>query len=143
MHFEIIVGSVLGASEYVADAVDAFLLKKNHTCQIHLNPTLKDIPKDNTWIIICSTHGAGELPENIQPFANELDNCQLTNQFLVIGLGDISYDTFCQGSITMQEKLEIAGAKIMISPLHIDVLNHPVPEEYAIEWLNENFAALK
>ncbi len=143
MHFEIIVGSVLGASEYVADAVEQFLNDKNHTCQIHLNPSLVEIPQDKRWIIICSTHGAGELPENIQAFAGELDNIKLSNKCLIIGLGDISYDTFCQGSITMQEKLESSGSQIMLPPLHIDVLNHPVPEEYAIEWLNDNFSAIE
>lgn len=143
MHFEIIVGSVLGASEYVADAVEEFLTQKNHTCRIHLTPSLQDIPQNENWIVICSTHGAGELPDNIQPFAKELDNSQLSNQFLVIGLGDVSYDTFCFGSITMQEKLEKAGAKILLPALHIDVLNHPIPEEYAIEWLNDNFSSIE
>lgn len=135
--FEIIVGSVLGASEYVADALHERLEKAGHeNVNIHLEPELSQLDRHATWIICTSTHGAGDLPDNIQPFANQLRETNLQGtDFLVIGLGDSSYDTFCNGAMQMQDIMEKCGARLKTSPLHIDVLNHPIPEDLASEWL--------
>ena len=70
-NFEIVVGSVLGASEYVADALQEVLLSHTHSAEIHLTPQLSDLDKDATWLICTSTHGAGDLPDNIQPFVKQ------------------------------------------------------------------------
>lgn len=134
--FEIIVGSVLGASEYVADALQEVILAYGHSVKIHLKPNLSDLDKSATWLVCTSTHGAGDLPDNIQPFAKQLDNQSLSNTaFLVVGLGDSSYDTYCHGSIHMENTLQQANAKLLSPAFHIDVLNHPIPEDRAVEWL--------
>ncbi|MGQ8367307.1 FMN-binding protein MioC [Glaciecola sp. 1036] len=138
MHFEIVVGSVLGASEYVADAMNDLLISKGHSCNIHLAPVFEEVDFSQSLMVITSTHGAGELPDNIQPFAEQLANAKLENtQFIVIGLGDTSYDTYCQGGRTMQELLIKAEAKPLHDPLYIDVLQHPVPEELAEDWFSK------
>jgi MioC protein len=134
--FEIIVGSVLGASEYVADALQEVLISHTHSAEIHLAPQLLDIDQSAIWIICTSTHGAGDLPDNIQPFAEQLKTQNLSKQtFLVVGLGDSSYDTYCYGSIQMENIMLNARAKLLCPALHIDVLNHPIPEDAAVEWL--------
>jgi MioC protein len=134
--FEIIVGSVLGASEYVADALQEVLLSYAHNAEIHLTPQLPDLNKSAIWLICTSTHGAGDLPDNIQPFAEQLKNQTLSKtSFLVVGLGDSSYDTYCHGSIQVENIMQNAGAKLLAPALHIDVLNHPIPEDAAVEWL--------
>jgi MioC protein len=134
--FEIIVGSVLGASEYVADALQEVLLRHTHIAEIHLTPQLSDLDKSATWLVCTSTHGAGDLPDNIQPFAEQLKTLKLCKlPFLLIGLGDSSYDTYCHGSVQMENIMLNAGAKLLCPALHIDVLNHPIPEEVAVEWL--------
>ncbi|MCV2886529.1 flavodoxin domain-containing protein [Aestuariibacter sp. AA17] len=141
-HFEIIVGSVLGATEYVADAVLETLEKCGMQGTIHLTPTLGEIDASRPWIICTSTHGAGDLPDNIQPFADALANASLnTTRFLVIGLGDSSYDTYCFGAMKMQSLCEAQGATLLAPPLHIDVLNHPIPEEIAAPWLEKQISA--
>lgn len=142
MQVEIIVGSVLGASEYVADAVSELLNAHGHTTTLHLEPDLANIDQNQTWCVITSTHGAGELPENIQNFAQQLTEITLSNKCIVIGLGDTSYDTFCQGSIIIQERLQTAGSTLITEPLHIDVIHHPVPEEFALEWLESKLELL-
>jgi MioC protein len=135
--FEIIVGSVLGASEYVADALQELLLKQTHQAEIHLTPDLSELNKTATWLICTSTHGAGDLPDNIQPFAKQLVAQNLAEQpFLVVGLGDSSYDTYCNGAMQIERAMLSAGAKLLTSALHIDVLNHPIPEDAAVEWLS-------
>ena len=134
--FEIIVGSVLGASEYVADALQEILLSHTHKAVIHLTPKLKELDQNAIWVICTSTHGAGDLPDNIQPFAKQLENLNLPDHsFLIIGLGDSSYDTFCHGSVQIENIMLNSGAKLLCSALHIDVLNHPIPEDIAVEWL--------
>ncbi|MBL4630228.1 MAG: FMN-binding protein MioC [Paraglaciecola sp.] len=134
--FEIIVGSVLGASEYVADALQEVLLAHTHKVDIHLAPKLSDLDQTATWIICTSTHGAGDLPDNIQPLAKQLKTQTLTNsEFLVVGLGDSSYDTYCHGSIQMENIMLNTGAKLLCPALHVDVLNHPIPEDVAVQWL--------
>ncbi|GAA6186392.1 MULTISPECIES: FMN-binding protein MioC [Alteromonadaceae] len=135
-NYEIIVGTMLGASEYVADALQETLEANGHSANIHLEPNIEEIPNEGKWLICTSTHGAGELPDNIQAFAKQIKNHSLDNvQFLVVGLGDSSYDTYCYGAKTMQELLHNSGATLLSPAFHIDVLNHPIPEEAAVEWL--------
>jgi MioC protein len=105
-HFEIIVGTMLGAAEYVADAIAEILDASGHTHTIHAEPNLDEIKTESTWIVCTSTHGAGELPDNIQPFAKQLEGADLSavNAY-VIGLGDTSYDTFCFGAKEMEKHI--------------------------------------
>lgn len=135
--FEIIVGSVLGASEYVADALQEKISEYKLTSNIRLTPELTDLDRQAIWLVCTSTHGAGDLPDNIQPFVKQLKNSDLDKvTFLVIGLGDSSYDTFCNGARQIEAVLTTQGAKLLTPPLHIDVLNHPIPENAAAVWLD-------
>ncbi|MCG7638854.1 FMN-binding protein MioC [Alteromonas sp. 07-89-2] len=140
-HFEIIVGTMLGAAEYVADAIAEKLDASGHTHTIHAEPNLDEIKTESTWIVCTSTHGAGELPDNIQPFAKQLEGADLSavNAY-VIGLGDTSYDTFCFGAKEMEKYIKNAGGTLITDALYIDVLEHPIPEEAAVEWFDEKLA---
>lgn len=143
MKFELVVGSVLGASEYVAEALKEQLDTSHHEATVHFEPKISDIDFTNTIVIVTSTHGAGDLPDNIQTFADELEKQHLpATKFLVIGLGDSSYDTFCQGAITMEDILTGVGARLLHPPIHIDVLHHPVPEDEAIRYMQEVLKSL-
>lgn len=137
-HFEIIVGTMLGAAEYVADAIAEKLDASGHTHTIHAEPNLDEIKTESTWIVCTSTHGAGELPDNIQPFAKQLESADLSavNAY-VIGLGDTSYDTFCFGAKEMEKHIKNAGGTLITDALYIDVLEHPIPEDAAVEWFDE------
>ena len=42
---------------------------------------------------------------------------------------------YCNISIQMENIMQNAGAKLLCPALHIDVLNHPIPEDAAVEWL--------
>ena len=59
-------------------------------------------------------------------------------QVVIIGLGDTSYDTFCYGAKEIETKLVNAGATLLTAPLHIDVLEHPIPEDEAVHWFESN-----
>lgn len=137
-HYSIIVGSMLGAAEYVADAIAEVLKTHNGEVTIHLQPNIAEIDPNSTWVVCTSTHGAGDLPDNIQPFADSLNDADLSGtKAYIIGLGDSSYDTYCYGAIEMEKRLEKANVELICAPLHIDVLNHPIPEDKAVEWLEQ------
>jgi len=141
-HYAILVGSVLGASEYVADALADVIREAGAEVTILLDPDVNSIPADAVWVVCTSTHGAGELPDNIQPFAKELETTDLSGiSAYVIGLGDSSYDTFCHGAMTMESLLTSKSATLLAPALHIDVLNHPIPEDKAVAWFKTQIQA--
>lgn len=138
MNIDIMIGSVLGASEYVAEAIEVMLNEKGHQTICHFKPVINQLNKNNLLIIVTSTHGAGDLPENIQTFADELKTQDLKGlNAIIIGLGDSSYDTFCQGSLTMENIISEAGGTLLAPVFQIDVLHHPIPEDIAVEWLSK------
>ncbi|WP_218353683.1 FMN-binding protein MioC [Alteromonas lipotrueiana] len=140
-HLTILVGSVLGAAEYVADALSAVAKDAGYQVDIQLTPDFETVTADSTWLICTSTHGAGELPDNIQPFAAQLKTQDLSGvHAYVVGLGDSSYDTFCYAAQTMEKVLSDQQATLICEPLYIDVLNHPIPEEKAVEWFSQQLA---
>ena len=134
----ILVGTTLGSSEYIADEMQAQLTPLGHEVDTFLSPTLDELQSYPLWIIVSSTHGAGDLPDNLQPFNKELllNTPDLTQvQFALCAIGDSSYDTFCQGPEKLVEALEYSGAKLIVDKIQIDVQQDPVPEDPALAWL--------
>jgi len=143
MHFDIMVGSVLGASEYVAEALLAAIKEAGHDGNCHFDPSISTLNKDNVLLICTSTHGAGDLPDNIESYAKSLENQDLQGvNAIIIGLGDSSYDTYCGAAIKMETLIVNQGATLLTEPLHIDVLNHPIPEDIAVEWFTAQLEKL-
>ncbi|GIU05637.1 FMN-binding protein MioC [Shewanella glacialipiscicola] len=135
---EVIVGTTLGSAEYVADEIMAQLTEQGHQVQVYLTPTLHEIDTHALWIIVSSTHGAGDLPDNIQPFFNEIteqkpDLSQVN--FALCAIGDSSYDTFCQGPEKLISAIQECDAKAFVDKIQIDVQLDPVPEDPALAWL--------
>ena len=139
---QIIVGSMLGATEYVAESLQEVLQQHQIESHIHFQPDFKNITKQGTWLICSSTHGAGDLPDNIQQFSKDLigakSSGELCNtQFTVIALGDTSYDTFCQAGKALYQQMQDAQSKAIADMLCIDVMEHAIPEEPACEWVTQ------
>ncbi len=137
----IITGSTLGGAEYVGDHLSDLLLAKGFETTIHNTPDLAKIEPNGTWLVITSTHGAGEYPDNIQPFIQALqDTPPRTSElkFAVIAIGDSSYDTFCAAGKHAHALLEDIGATPISDCFTIDVLSHDVPEDAAETWLTEH-----
>lgn len=142
---QILVGSQMGAAEYVAEQVAETMVLGGYEVNLHLTPDLDQIISSSHWLLITSTYGAGDLPDNIQPFADRLaqDRPDLTTvSFAVITLGDSSYDTFCQAGRTFSDLLQQLGAKPLLPSLEIDVLEADLPEDQAVRWLPELLSKL-
>ena len=155
---QIIVGSMLGGTEYVAEACEETLNKLDHNVDIHLKPDLNtvisntfptnneqnnssDLAKKPIWIICTSTHGAGDYPDNIKQFVSDLSNCDQdlsTVRFLTIGIGDSSYDTFCKAAVDISNLLISMGCKEITSIKTFDMSEDIDPEDLVQLWISTN-----
>lgn len=137
----LITGSTLGGAEYVADHLSDLLQELGRDTEIHNQPNLESIPTEGIWLIVTSTHGAGEYPDNIKHFIHQLQDSPPNTQTLkyaVIAIGDSSYDTFCAAGLHCYDLLEDIGATPLTDCFTIDVLAFPVPEEAAEEWFKDH-----
>lgn len=135
---DILVGSQMGAAEYVAEQVAETLVQAGYDVKLHLKPELDHLNQHDVWLVITSTYGAGDLPDNIQPFADQLaqDRRDLTTlSYAVITLGDSGYDTFCEAGRKFDLLLQSKGAKRLIAALEIDAQDSALPEDTATAWL--------
>lgn len=140
--FQIIVGSMLGGSEYVAEACEETLSELGHDVELHFQPSFDEITHENqTWLICTSTHGAGDYPDNIQAFVSDLENSDQdlsSTKFLTIGIGDSSYDTFCYAAKNINKLLLSKGCNETLPLITLDMSDDIDPEELSQHWLNKN-----
>ncbi|AZL83615.1 MULTISPECIES: FMN-binding protein MioC [Aliivibrio] len=137
----IITGSTLGAAEYVGDHIADLLEEMDFATDIHNQPILSEIDTKGLWILVVSTHGAGDYPDNIKPFIQELEegSQDLSDvEFAIIAIGDSNYDTFCAAGKSLQKVLHNRNVKEIFPLLEIDVTQNPIPEEPAELWLKQH-----
>lgn len=136
---QIIVGSMMGATEYVAEACAETLLQLGHQVTVHLQPAFEQLPHDNQlWLICTATHGAGDYPDNIQPFVLDLENYAndlSTIKFLTLGVGDSSYDTFCFAAKKIENILITKACKKLAPIYTLDMSQDIDPESMAQAWI--------
>ncbi len=131
-------GSTLGSAEYVAEHLADKLQESGiDTVTLH-GPLLSELPQAGTWLVVTSTHGAGDLPDNLQPLYDEITEqkpnlSQLT--FGAVGIGSREYDTFCGAIDKFVTLLVACGAKQIGETLRINILDHEIPEDPAEIWL--------
>lgn len=143
---DILVGSQMGAAEYVAEQVAETLVQAGYEATLHLKPELDHLNPSGVWLVITSTYGAGDLPDNIQPFADQLaqDRRDLnTLSYAVITLGDSAYDTFCLAGEKIAVLLDSKFAKRLTTSLQIDAQHADLPEDHALRWLPDFINQLK
>ncbi|MBT0727837.1 FMN-binding protein MioC [Rosenbergiella australiborealis] len=140
-----ITGSTLGSAEYVAEHLADKLSEAGHTSELLHGAELDEVPLEGIWLIITSTHGAGELPDNLLDFSEALTEQKpdlSAIRYGAIGLGNREYDLFCGAIKTLDEQLTTLGATRIGDRLEIDVLEHEIPEDPAEEWLAEWIKAI-
>lgn len=134
----LISGSTLGSAEYVAEHLEEQLQEAGFSTQVLHGPELNEVPLEGIWLVVSSTHGAGELPDNLLPFYEAIVEQQpdlSAVRFGAVGIGNREYDLFCGAIKTLDELLQARGAKRIGDRLEIDVLEHEIPEDPAGQWM--------
>jgi len=141
----LIVGSVYGAAQYVAEQALPLLAGFGHAVKHYEDATLDEVLAFNAdvWLVISSTTGQGDIPDNLLPFYLDVQNrfpLLTGKQFAVVALGDSSYDTFCGAGEQLRELLLEIQGKELAPMLRIDATETLEPETIALPWLSEHFA---
>lgn len=83
-------------------------------------------------LLIVSTTGEGEVPEQANAFMAALPQSDLANtQYALLALGDSRYPYFCQAGKDIEMQLKAQGAK----PLQLTVYADGTPDEVWCAWL--------
>lgn len=143
-HIDILIGSTLGSTEYVAEHLSELLQTAQFSTELHYEPSLSTLldkkTPDTLWLVVTATHGAGQVPDNLEPFAEALAQTKpqlYPLQYGICALGDSNYDTFCGAGILMDQLLDQLGARRIGTRAEIDVIQHDLPEDAAEEWLKD------
>ncbi len=137
---EILVGSTLGGTEYVAEVAQTLIEEAFFDTELHLDPDLNalSLQQEQIWLICLSTHGAGDYPENFKGFVEQLQqvNAPLNDvRYAIVGIGDSSYDTFCEAAKNIDYILEEMNATRIGDRVEIDIIETPMPEDKIADWI--------
>lgn len=100
------------------------------------------LKKIENLLIIVSTHGEGEPPDNAIPLHEFLNSKRAPKleglRYSVLALGDTSYEFFCQTGKDFDTRLQELGGTALVPRVDCDVDF----DEPAAEWMNEVLASL-
>tara|TARA_B100001564_G_C20545677_1_gene626500 strand:- start:299 stop:748 length:450 start_codon:yes stop_codon:yes gene_type:complete len=99
--------------------------------------SLADMQSNNNIIIVCSTWGDGEQPDNALDLYEEVegsaDDSLSGVNFAVLALGDTAFDLFCEAGIQWDQLLENKGGVRINDRIDCDVDY----EDDAEDWIDE------
>lgn len=105
---------------------------------------VRQLRKEQRLVIITSTHGEGDPPDNAIELHEHLAGRRAPSlkgvQFAVLALGDTSYEHFCQTGRDFDERLAALGAERMLERVDCDV-DYDEPAGEWSERLCEHLAA--
>ncbi|ABZ77536.1 flavodoxin/nitric oxide synthase [Shewanella halifaxensis HAW-EB4] len=136
----LVFGTVYGGAQFVAETLQQALIELGRDAVLYQPEQLSGFvpPEDELLLLVCSTTGQGDLPEDIQPWFNEMQSKApyLPNlKFGLIALGDSSYETYCGAGEQLLNLFEELGAKLLGEFLKIDAGETMEPEVEALTWL--------
>lgn len=142
----ILVGSVYGGSVEVAERVAEACEEAGFSVEVTEDADIASLAGDSVILLVASTTGSGELPENIQPFYEQLQQQPVAlsgRNYAVIALGDSSYgDSYCAGGLLLDALFADLGANPLAPVLKIDALEFFQPADGVSDWLDGWLAAL-
>jgi MioC protein len=135
----ILFGTETGTAEFVAyeltDRADAFadaVVCDMADCDVN------GLGAENFYLVVCSTHEEGGLPETAQPFYESLNSESpdlVGVRYAMFGMGDTHYsETYNFGSATIDEKLtELGGCRVGEFGYH-DASSKESASDAALAW---------
>jgi sulfite reductase (NADPH) flavoprotein alpha-component len=140
----VLFGSQTGNAEKLAKALHARLQQSGMAARLEDMGSYRSaqLRRDRCLLVIVSTHGEGEPPDNARPFYELLHGKKAPKldglQFSVLALGDTSYEYFCKTGRDFDARLEGLGAARLYPRADCDVDY----EEAAERWMEGVLAAL-
>ncbi len=137
----VLYGTETGNSEELAEELAEILRDAGHTvnCNNLEDYKVQQLKQEHCVIAITSTHGDGDPPEPARGFFEELEGRKAPAlghlHYAVLGLGDTSYEFFCEAAKTLDRRFSELGGKPVAARLDCDVDY----DEQAEQW----FASIK
>jgi MioC protein len=141
MQILLVVGSEMGNAEMVADLVKDELVRQGHDAELCTRGSFGELrlAERPLLLVISSTTGLGDVPQNISPLYEELCERRPDLSHLrygLIGMGDRNYkDTYLGGPKKWDAILTELGATRIGDGLMLDATDNPMPDQDALEWL--------
>ncbi|HUC94026.1 MAG TPA: assimilatory sulfite reductase (NADPH) flavoprotein subunit [Paenibacillus sp.] len=140
----VLFGSQTGNSHSLAKKLSKKLEEQGFQVTLSAMSDFKpnSLKKVQNLLMIVSTHGEGEPPDNAVSFYEFLYSKRAPQlgelRFSVLALGDTSYEFFCQTGKDFDKRLEELGGKRLAKRVDCDVDF----DEPAAEWMNNVLGAL-
>ncbi len=139
---QILIGSVYGAAEQVAEIAAEKLREYGHQVTLNTFARAQDLLRDaDEILLLChSNTGSGELPDNILSIYLHLtrDYPRIAGKrYGVINLADSSYSTFNEAGRMLDAAFADLGAVRIGEPLVIDACVGDDADAMTREWVNE------
>lgn len=102
---------------------------------------------ENIIIIITSTHGNGDSPENAEKFWRHVKNRKLNNEhfknmkYIILGLGDSNYVDFCGFAKKLDKRLLDLNSSKIYDTFYIDSAINETDEQFD-EWISKIIGVL-
>lgn len=141
MKFTVLYGTESGNSELIAEDLGDKLRETHDDVEVF---DLQDfepaqITPERFYLVVCSTHGEGDLPNTAIPFGEAFDTVlpDLTDvRYAMFGLGDSFYDeTYSQGSEHIDHRFAQQGARRVGEYGRHDASSWDLGSDVAFEWL--------
>lgn len=138
---DVIVGSVTGNAQSVADEIKRQYGLRSIPVEIHFDPEPVDMQRSKRLLVVTSSTGMGDIPPSIESLFYSLkDQFPLLpeTEFAVVALGDSSYgDNYLSAGKQWQELLLELQAKEAMPLFPIDALEVFDPLDALPEWLEQ------
>lgn len=141
----ILVGTMTGTAEMVAEDMQAEIeANSDHSVEMRLMDDLDESAfddRDPFYLIVTSTYGQGEVPDNALDFYEALTDNKPDLEgvrFGLFGLGDQTYsDTYNHGGERFDKVLVELGATRIGDRFAHDASGSEMPEDKGVEWVAE------
>lgn len=136
---QILVGSVYGRAEQIAEIAAKRLRELGHDVSLNTYPRPQDILGTETLLLCHSNTGGGELPDSLQPLYLHLtrDYPRIAGKpYGVINLADSSYTTFNEAGRMLDAAFADVGARRIGEPLVLDAASGDAPENLTLDWID-------